>query len=110
LPAREQRRGHKPHHAAHLNIPPGWYFEVGCALLTYARDRPLAYAILEHMDADGNHLRSIEPMAPFVPAPNVPYQLMLFCATRSMPSSGGACWWCLTRRWKNAPTAYCKTY
>ena len=35
------------------------YFEVGRALLTFAHERPSTHATLEHMDADGNHLRSI---------------------------------------------------
>jgi len=51
------------------------YFEEGSTLLTYAREWRSAHAALEPTDADGNPLPAIEPMAPFVPTPNVPLTL-----------------------------------
>jgi exodeoxyribonuclease V gamma subunit len=51
------------------------YFEEGTTLITYAREWRSAHAASEPTDADGNSLPAIEPMAPFVPTPNVPLTL-----------------------------------
>jgi len=51
------------------------YFEEGSALVTYAKEWRSAHASPVATDANGNPLSAVEPMAPFVPAPNVPLTL-----------------------------------
>ncbi|MGI9134887.1 MAG: exodeoxyribonuclease V subunit gamma, partial [Rhodoferax sp.] len=48
------------------------YFEESSTLLTYAREWRSAHADPASTDADGNPMPSIDPMARFVPEPNVP--------------------------------------
>jgi exodeoxyribonuclease V gamma subunit len=51
------------------------YFEEGSSLVTYAKEWRAAHAALQPTDADGNTLPGIEPLAPFLPTPNVPLTL-----------------------------------
>ncbi|HPW29962.1 MAG TPA: exodeoxyribonuclease V subunit gamma, partial [Rhodoferax sp.] len=54
------------------------YFEAGSPLITYAREWRAAHGAHTVEDSDGNAMEvtaAIEPMAPFVPTPNVPLTL-----------------------------------
>ena len=51
------------------------YFEEGNSLVTFAREWRAVHTSQVQADGEGNVLAPIEPMAPFVPSPNVPLTL-----------------------------------